>query len=163
MATEIKHGKILYTIGYEGRSLEELIACLKTSNISVVLDVREIPISRKMCFSKSKLKSKLEDEELGYIHIRTKLWRLAHSNIENLDEREIQVTHNSLRHSYSIVSIISLIVIAFITLSVPFSFFTLTHRGHYSFGLIVLIMLNYVTHKLPASIIAWSEKEVLVV
>ncbi len=97
-----------------------------------------------------------------YLYIRTNLWRLVHRRVDELDEREIQVTHNSLRHSYTIVSIISLVVIVFITLSVRFSFFTLTHRGHYSFGLIALIALNYVIHTLPASILAWSEREMLI-
>ena len=55
----------------------------------------------------------------------------------------------------------SLSLIAFMVLSVRFSFITLTHRGHYSFGLIVLILLQYLVHTLPASIIAWTEKEVI--
>ena len=97
-----------------------------------------------------------------HLHIRTRLWHLVHANTEELDEREVQVSHDSFRRSYTIFSIVSLIVIIFITLSVRFSFFTLTHRGHYSFGLIMLLALNYLIHTLPASIIAWSEKEVLV-
>jgi hypothetical protein len=93
--------------------------------------------------------------------IRTGLWRLTHTSAEKLDEREIQVTHTSLRHSYMIFTGFSLALIAFMVLSVRFSFVTLTHRGHYSFGLIVLILLQYLVHTLPASIIAWTEKEVI--
>jgi hypothetical protein len=92
--------------------------------------------------------------------IRAGLWRLTHTSVEKLDEREIQVTHTSLRHSYTIFTGFSLALIAFMVLSVRFSFITLTHRGHYSFGLIVLILLQYLVHTLPASIIAWTEKEV---
>jgi hypothetical protein len=93
--------------------------------------------------------------------IRTGLWRLTHTSVEKLDEREIQVTHTSLRHSYVIFTGFSLALIAFMVLSVRFSFITLTHRGHYSFGLVVLILLQFLIHTLPASIIAWTEKEVI--
>lgn len=91
---------------------------------------------------------------------RTGLWRLTHTRVEKLDEREIQLTHTSLRHSYAIFTGVSLALIAFMVLSVRFSIITLTHRGHYSFGLIVLILLQYLVQTLPASIIAWTEKEV---
>jgi len=92
--------------------------------------------------------------------ITTDLWRLTHTNAQDLDEREIQVTHTSLRHSYMIFSSVCLAIIAFMIVSVRFSFFTLTHRGHYSFGLIVLICLQYLVQTLPASILAWREKKV---
>jgi hypothetical protein len=36
----------------------------------------------------------------------------------------------------------------------------LTHQGHYSFGLMILMFLNYVLSVLPASIIAWTEQRV---
>lgn len=53
---------------------------------------------------------------------------------------------------------VSLVLVTAMTLSVRFSLFTLTHRGHYSFGLMALILLNYLVHVLPASIIAWRER-----
>jgi hypothetical protein len=36
------------------------------------------------------------------LHIKTKLWKLAHSRAEDLDERELQLALQSLRHSYII-------------------------------------------------------------
>jgi len=94
--------------------------------------------------------------------VRTNLRRLTQANAAQLDEREIQLTHDSLRRSYAIFTGVSLAIIAFMLISVRFSFLTLTHRGNYSFGLIALIGLQYLVQTLPASIIAWTEKEVLV-
>lgn len=60
----------LLTIGYEGASIEDLIASLMTANVKVVIDVREIPISRKRGFSKSSLNKALTSAGLEYVHMR---------------------------------------------------------------------------------------------
>jgi uncharacterized protein (DUF488 family) len=60
----------LFTIGYEGRNIDEFVGILLRSNIRKVVDVREIPISRKHGFSKSKLRERLESEGINYAHIR---------------------------------------------------------------------------------------------
>ena len=60
----------LFTIGYEGREIDEFVARLKEFNISRLIDVREIPISRKKGFSKSALQERLQDEHIEYIHIK---------------------------------------------------------------------------------------------
>lgn len=62
--------KVFYTIGYEGKTIDEFIYCLKSSDVKIVLDVREMPLSRKKGFSKTKLSLKLQEEGLEYIHIR---------------------------------------------------------------------------------------------
>jgi len=60
----------LLTIGYEGLGIDEFIARLKAFNISRLIDVREIPLSRKKGFSKSVLKKRLENEEIKYVHLK---------------------------------------------------------------------------------------------
>lgn len=60
----------LLTIGYEGREIDEFIIRLKQFNISCLIDVREIPLSRKSGFSKSALRKRLEDENIQYIHVK---------------------------------------------------------------------------------------------
>ena len=60
----------LLTIGYEGRAIDEFIARLKQFNISRLIDVREIPLSRKPGFSKTSLRERLEDEKIEYVHIK---------------------------------------------------------------------------------------------
>jgi uncharacterized protein (DUF488 family) len=45
----------LFTIGYEGRNIDEFVKILQHSHIRRVVDIREIPLSRKRGFSKTKL------------------------------------------------------------------------------------------------------------
>ncbi|MGD1009846.1 MAG: DUF488 domain-containing protein [Candidatus Aminicenantales bacterium] len=61
----------LFTVGYEGRDIDTFIGYLKTFNITRLIDVREIPISRKKGFSKSQLKSRVEAESIEYVHIKS--------------------------------------------------------------------------------------------
>src|SRR5690606_13764328 len=46
---------ILFTIGYEGISLEEYLNRLVRNNVHVLVDVRRNPLSMKFGFSKSQL------------------------------------------------------------------------------------------------------------
>lgn len=61
----------MFPVGYEGRDIDTFIAYLKTFNITRLINVREIPISRKKGFSKSRLKSKAESERIEYAHIKS--------------------------------------------------------------------------------------------
>lgn len=60
----------LYTIGYQGLSLEKFISMLQAHNVEEVVDVRELPLSRKPGFSKTKLSEALRDADIGYRSIR---------------------------------------------------------------------------------------------
>ena len=91
-------------------------------------------------------------------YVRTGLWTLTHAKTSQLDERELQLTHESFRSSYLIFTVVSLSLVLLMTIGVRFSLFALTHRGHYSFGLMVMFCLNYMVNVLPASILAWSER-----
>ncbi len=59
----------LYTIGYEGLSIEGFILKLILRNIKLVIDVRKNPISMKRDFSKSRLKKYLDEVGILYVHI----------------------------------------------------------------------------------------------
>lgn len=61
----------IFTIGYEGREIDEFIHRLKSFNITRLIDVREIPLSRKKGFSKSALREKLETENIEYLHFKS--------------------------------------------------------------------------------------------
>lgn len=61
----------LYTIGYQGRSLDDFLALLEREEITCVVDVRKNAISRKPGFSKTKLKHALNNKGISYIHIRS--------------------------------------------------------------------------------------------
>lgn len=60
----------LYTIGYEGMTLDCFVEQLKRYAIDCLIDVREIPLSRKRGFSKSSLAKRLSEENIDYVHIR---------------------------------------------------------------------------------------------
>jgi uncharacterized protein (DUF488 family) len=60
----------LFTIGYTGVSPKEFVRALKDAQISLVVDVREIPISRKAGFSKTALCSNLERAGIEYHHFQ---------------------------------------------------------------------------------------------
>lgn len=60
----------IFTIGYEGETIEEWTNRLLTAGVTIIVDIREKPISRKKGFSKSKLKDHLEKYNIDYIHYR---------------------------------------------------------------------------------------------
>ena len=60
----------LYTIGYQGRSMDSFLSVLKSSGVEAVADIREFPISRLKGFSKNQLSEALEMAGIGYVSIR---------------------------------------------------------------------------------------------
>lgn len=60
---------ILFTIGYEGISLEEYINKLIINDIKVLCDVRKNPLSMKFGFSKSQLQNACKGVGIDYCHI----------------------------------------------------------------------------------------------
>src|SRR3954468_24087254 len=60
----------LFTIGYEGRALDELIAMLASNKIDRVIDIRELPLSRRRGFSKTPLGTALREHGIEYMHMR---------------------------------------------------------------------------------------------
>ncbi len=60
----------LLTVGYEGRSLEELIGALADAGVDRLVDVRELPLSRRRGFSKSALSNALSEARIEYLHVK---------------------------------------------------------------------------------------------
>lgn len=60
----------VFTIGYEGATLEDFVATLQHSSVERVLDVREVAQSRRRGFSKNALAAALADVGIGYTHLR---------------------------------------------------------------------------------------------
>lgn len=58
----------LFTIGYEGIDIDNFITHLKDNAIDCLLDIREIPLSRKCGFSKTALSERLSQENIYYVH-----------------------------------------------------------------------------------------------
>ena len=60
----------LYTVGYEGVALEQFVERLRLADVQVVVDVRDVPLSRKRGFSKTALSAALSKAGVQYLHIR---------------------------------------------------------------------------------------------
>lgn len=65
----VKTEQALFTIGYEGKSIEYFINCLIKNDIRLLCDIRKNPLSRKFGFSKSKLKHVTQTIGIKYVHI----------------------------------------------------------------------------------------------
>jgi uncharacterized protein (DUF488 family) len=61
--------RCLFTIGYEGKSLETYINLLIVNNVKILCDVRKNPLSKKWGFSKSILRDSCEKVNIKYMHI----------------------------------------------------------------------------------------------
>lgn len=76
MTTEI------LTIGYERAGFAALLAALQDASVETVIDVRELPASRRAGFSKTMLKANLAVAGIGYQHLKAlgtpKAGRAAH-------------------------------------------------------------------------------------
>jgi uncharacterized protein (DUF488 family) len=60
---------ILYTAGYEGRVQDGLLDLLAASGVTMLLDVRAVPMSRKPGFSKRILGASAEARGIRYCHV----------------------------------------------------------------------------------------------
>lgn len=61
--------RYLFTVGYEGTTIDIFIANLLMNNIDCILDVRALPLSRKPGFSRSELAQRLNGVKIQYIHL----------------------------------------------------------------------------------------------
>jgi uncharacterized protein (DUF488 family) len=60
----------IWTIGYERASSDALLAALKDAGVEVLIDVRDLPLSRRAGFSKSTLRASLEAVGIDYVHLK---------------------------------------------------------------------------------------------
>lgn len=60
----------IFTIGYEGATVAEFIAALKTAGVERVIDVRALPLSRRPGFSKTILANTLREAGIEYVHLK---------------------------------------------------------------------------------------------
>ncbi len=61
---------ILHTIGYERVGFPAFLAALQDADIETLIDVRELPNSRRAGFSKNLLKANLAAASIGYVHLK---------------------------------------------------------------------------------------------
>jgi uncharacterized protein (DUF488 family) len=58
----------LFTFGYEGLTIDAFISRLKETGVDLIVDVRELPLSRKKGFSKTAFRQALAQAGIGYEH-----------------------------------------------------------------------------------------------
>lgn len=94
-ARPVSEKTILYTIGYEGISLEAYLNKLVKNDVKVLVDVRNNPLSQKYGFSKSLLSSCCNKLGIEYVHF-------AEVGIQSGDRKELkmQVDYDILFDAY---------------------------------------------------------------
>jgi uncharacterized protein (DUF488 family) len=60
----------LFTIGYEGATMDEFLSALQRAGVERVIDVRALPLSRRPGFSKTPLRNALVETDIDYVHLR---------------------------------------------------------------------------------------------
>jgi uncharacterized protein (DUF488 family) len=60
--------KKIVTIGYEGADFDDFLATLEQLNVTTLLDIRELPISRRPGFAKTALREGLASVGIAYRH-----------------------------------------------------------------------------------------------
>ena len=88
-------------------------------------------------------------------HWQTGLWQLTHAKADVLDERQLQITHDALTHSYSLFTVICLTIM--MTHAIVYR---LVPGLEFALSVPLVASLIYLAHTLPGSILAWTETEV---
>lgn len=60
----------LFTIGYEKASQEEVLRALRDHGVGVLIDVRDLPLSRRAGFSKRQLAAGVSEAGMSYVHLK---------------------------------------------------------------------------------------------
>ncbi len=64
-----KDDKIVYTIGYAGKTLDNIFETMRKNKIKQLIDVRNTPFSMKNGFSKAPLETSLKENGFSYLHM----------------------------------------------------------------------------------------------
>lgn len=91
----------LFTIGYEGSDIDQFMSVLIETGIEKVVDVRELPLSRKPGFSKNRLLQRLESVGIEYVHI-------AALGCPRIIRNRYRIDHDWARYSESFLQYLSL-------------------------------------------------------
>ncbi len=82
--------------------------------------------------------------------ILTNFWQMVHSSKKSLDEREMEVVLNALKNSYTIFTVVCLVIIYG---------FALVQKD--PVDVVIAAGLLYLAHTLPAAIVGWYEKNIV--
>jgi uncharacterized protein (DUF488 family) len=62
--------RLLYTIGYEKALLKDVVSTLAAARVTILIDVRDRPISRRPGFSKRQLAAAIGEAGMRYLHLQ---------------------------------------------------------------------------------------------
>lgn len=68
--SKAKRAGSVWTIGYEQAGFPAFLEALQGDDIETLVDVRELPNSRRAGFSKNVLKASLASAGIGYVHLK---------------------------------------------------------------------------------------------
>jgi uncharacterized protein (DUF488 family) len=88
----------VWTIGYEKRTPGELVEALRDAGIEQLIDVRQLPLSRRKGFSKTPLSKILGDAGIAYVHLRN-----AGNPFRNFDDDILALYAGHLERSPEVV------------------------------------------------------------
>ena len=60
----------IFTVGYEGVTMDAFLATLTGAGVERLIDVRALPLSRRPGFSKSTLAASLREVGIEYVHLK---------------------------------------------------------------------------------------------
>lgn len=61
----------IWTIGYEGARVDDVVAALADAKVEVLADIRYLPLSRRPGFSKSALAAAMREAGIEYRHVKS--------------------------------------------------------------------------------------------
>lgn len=61
----------IWTIGYEGARVDDVVAALADAKVEVLADIRYLPLSRRPGFSKSALAAAMHEAGIEYRHVKS--------------------------------------------------------------------------------------------
>ena len=70
VAENIQTEEPIFTIGYEKSTIDDFINRLADAEIEMLVDVRELPLSRKKGFSKNRLNAAVREAGIDYLHVK---------------------------------------------------------------------------------------------
>ena len=70
MAESMQTEESIFTIGYEKSTIDAFVSRLVDAEIEVLVDVRELPLSRKAGFSKNGLDAAVSEAGIEYLHVK---------------------------------------------------------------------------------------------
>jgi uncharacterized protein (DUF488 family) len=101
----------IYTVGYEGVAVSDLIRTLKSQDITILIDIRALPQSRRPGFSKRALSEALANAGIDYAHVRQlgdpKLGRDAARRGDMEEFRTIFGAHLDLEESRKALGVVA--------------------------------------------------------